>query len=164
VIRSLSTAAGILIQPVAMRPVALAVSALLLAGCFPTNPRARTIAKYSEGGLVIGGLVVEGLTYSITNCTMPGPGETTGTCSPKTPWLGDVGLALILGGIVGFVATITTEPEAKKPPTIDIKADRDKLPTPTLPGATAGGGDSSTTATAPTNPPNVPTVVVPTAH
>jgi hypothetical protein len=149
-----------------MRPVALALSALLLAGCFPTNSRARTISKYSEGGLVLGGLVVEGLTYSITNCTMPGPGESGGTCSPKTPWLGDVGLAMILGGIIGFVATITTEPEAKTAPTVDIKAERDKLPTPKLPGSAAGGGDSSTSATnaAATPSPTVAPVVAPAAH
>ncbi|HTR52632.1 MAG TPA: hypothetical protein VMJ10_18080 [Kofleriaceae bacterium] len=118
--------------------VVLAMS-LLLAGCFPHNKKARMYAQLAEGGSIAAGI---GMEYFVSgDCdTTPNPGMPTATssCHSHAQILGDVGVALILAGLLGFVATISTaEDEEDNKPRIEIKADApkpvDKLPAVVLP-------------------------------
>jgi hypothetical protein len=58
-------------------------------------------------------------------------------CKSHASTLGGIGLALILGGLGGFIATVSTTPDDKTP-TITIKAPETPAvpPTPTPPPAT----------------------------
>jgi len=99
-----------------MRAVALVVIASLVAGCFPHNKRARTISKYSEGGAIVAGIGLEYLTNSGADCDpMAQPGQSTSGCHSRATVYGDVGLSLILAGLLGFVATISTSPDEDEP-------------------------------------------------
>lgn len=90
--------------------VALVASVALLAGCFPNNPRARTYAKYGEGAALIAGIAISAVANTGADCdetSMPGP-NVDDDCRRNAKILGTVGLLLILGGLLGFVATIST--------------------------------------------------------
>jgi hypothetical protein len=103
-----------------MRAVAL-VAAASLFGCFSTSHRTRTIAKITEGGLIVAGIVMEAFTK--TDCSLPSmPGVADGGCHTRNAAIGNVGVAMILGGLLGFVVTVSTTPDEKTAPRIDIKA------------------------------------------
>ncbi len=102
-------------------------------GCFPHDPRARTTAKLVEGGSILAGIGMNFLVNSEADCdamAMPGVMD---NCKTKGAVLGDLGFALILAGVVGFIATVSTADDDKPtPPPIDIKA----TPEPTTPSTT----------------------------
>jgi hypothetical protein len=104
--------------------VALLLTASMSVGCFPTDPHKRTLAQFGEGGAVVGGIVLEALLSTGADCDVMGKiGQPPDpNCHQKSATLGGIGVALILGGLLGFVATISTAEEAKEPPKIDIKA------------------------------------------
>lgn len=116
------------------RVVALLASFSLL-GCFPHNARHRTYAKLGEGGAIVAGIVLEALVNSGADCDqMAGTATGSTSCHDKATLLGDVGVGLILGGLLGFVATISTEDEGRAPPpVVEIKADRATNPKLALP-------------------------------
>jgi hypothetical protein len=90
--------------------VALLCSVAVLTGCFPNNPQQRTYAKYAEGAALIAGIAVSAVANTGADCDqmdMPGP-NVDNDCRSNARWLGTVGLVLILGGLLGFVATIAT--------------------------------------------------------
>lgn len=143
--------------------VALVASVALLAGCFPNNPRARTFAKYAEGAALISGIAISAVANTGADCDeqiMPGP-NVDNDCRRNAKILGTVGLLLILGGLLGFVATISTaedqelkaeNAEAKKqaegetsgvklPPGVDPKGANQ---TPPADGAGAGSATPTT--------------------
>ena len=106
------------------RAVALLLSISLL-GCFPHNPRQRTYAQLAEGGAIVAGIIMEYFVQTGADCdAMKLPGVTDdSSCHVKNGALGDVGVALIVGGLLGFVGTISTaEDDKKASPMIDIKA------------------------------------------
>jgi hypothetical protein len=107
-----------------MRAVAILLSVSLL-GCFPHSARNRTIAKLSEGGALIAGIGLEAIASNGADCDqMVGPGFDKGTCHTHAAWIGDAGVALILAGLLGFTATVSTTPDEKPEPRIDIKAEQ----------------------------------------
>jgi len=100
-----------------MRAVAL-LTCLSLLGCFPKDPHARTIAKYFEGGSVLLGIGVLAIAGTSADCdannqaiAMPAT-----DCHNKASALSDLGLALLIGGLVGFIATVSTAEDDPPPP------------------------------------------------
>jgi hypothetical protein len=113
-----------------MRAVALIVSIGLL-GCFPHNEKYRTYAKYAEGGLILAGIGAEAIASRHTGATcdqMPGSIGYDASCHTDNTVYGGVGLAMILAGLTGFIATVSTAEEDTKPipPPIDVKAQPEK--------------------------------------
>ncbi|HEY4239683.1 MAG TPA: hypothetical protein VGM88_07705 [Kofleriaceae bacterium] len=146
-----------------MRSVALLLCGTLTMGaCFPENAKARTISKITEGAVIVGGIAMLAANKGGQDCDMmqvPGV-EPTG-CHHET--LGEVGFVLILAGLVGFIATISTTPDEKTPPEI-IKA-----PTPaaafkprplagvgTTPAASSSATAAGTTSGSPAPAPAAP--------
>ena len=108
-----------------MRAVALAVTLSLVSaqiGCFPDNPKQRTIAKLTEGGVLAAGIIMEALTNSTADCTVSTPGEPDSGCKSSASFYGDVGVVLILAGLVGFISTISTTPDDDNKPKQTIHA------------------------------------------
>ena len=115
---------------------AIAVSLALLTGCFPHNERYRTYAKLGEGASLLTGVVMEGIIESGADCDamqkVPGVNDSANqSCHTSASALSTVGLVLILGGILGFVATVSTSPDDNAPKPIVIKEDNGAAkPTP----------------------------------
>lgn len=89
--------------------VALTLSVSLL-GCFPHSPRKRTYAKIAEGAALVTGIAVSAIAETGADCDeriMPGP-NVEDSCHTKAKWLSNVGVTLILAGLLGFVVTIST--------------------------------------------------------
>lgn len=111
-----------------MRLVAL-LSCLMLLGCFPNNPKHRNYAKMVEGGMLVGGVVLLAVSETQADCDMKmGLGIPKMDCKSKAGLISGIGLALVIGGIVGFMATVATTEEPK---TIPITKSE---PKPTTPG------------------------------
>jgi hypothetical protein len=137
--------------------VALLLASSLFAGCFPHNTRDRTIAEIVEGGIAVSGVVVEGFVQSGADCSMQAaPGEPPLKCESNASVGGGIGVALILAGVVGFIATISSA-EDDKPATIEIKAKPEPAPAPTDPAA------APLTPLAPTPTPTAAPVPAPAA-
>ncbi|MEO6775486.1 MAG: hypothetical protein ABI467_21165 [Kofleriaceae bacterium] len=104
--------------------VALMLAATLVPGCFPHNSRNRTIAEIVEGGVAVSGVVVESFVQSGADCDMThAPGAPPVSCKQNASLSGGIGVALILAGVIGFIATISTsEDDNDTPKPIEIKA------------------------------------------
>jgi hypothetical protein len=94
-------------------------------GCFPHNARNRTISEIVEGGVAVSGVVLEGFVQSGADCDMShAPGAPPVSCKQSASAEGGMGVALILAGLVGFIATISTsEDDSDTPKPIEIKAE-----------------------------------------
>jgi hypothetical protein len=121
-----------------MRAVALTLCISLVA-CFPNNPRARTISKISEGGAVLAGIVLLAVSNSGADCEAKGqPGVPDSNCRSNEGAISDIGLGLILVGLAGFIATVSTTPDDKPPQPILIEAPKpDPKPEPPKPATAA---------------------------
>jgi hypothetical protein len=107
---------------------ALVVSISLM-GCFPHSARNRVIAEITEGALVAGGIAIEAGTSTQADCQA----QTGGMNCSSSGAAGGIGLGMMLLGLVGFIATISSSEDDKPaPPAIDIKA----TPAPVAPVAT----------------------------
>ena len=96
-----------------MRAVAVVLSLSLLA-CFPNNARHRTIAKITEGAFVVGGIALLATSNTQADCDDEMRlGGSVMTCKSNRGLISGLGLALIMVGMVGFFATVTTEPDDK---------------------------------------------------
>lgn len=138
-----------------MRAVALILSVGVL-GCFPHNEKYRTYAKYTEGGLILAGIGAEAIASRHTGAMCDQAPGTIGydmSCHQSSTIYGGVGLALILAGLIGFIATVSTAEEDAKPlpPPIDVKATEKpavKLPAgvnpPPPPAEPSGSADAPT--------------------
>jgi hypothetical protein len=116
--------------------VALAVSISLL-GCFPNNARHRTYAKYGEGAALIAGIAISAVANTGADCDTDAMASTD--CRTTAKWLSTAGVVLILGGLLGFVATVSTaEDDAESTPRI---LSREK----TGPGTGSGAGSAAPT-------------------
>lgn len=132
-------------------------------GCFPHNARNRTIAEIVEGGVAVSGVVVEALTQTGADCqTTSAPGEPKMMCQDNASLGSGVGVALILAGLVGFIATISSsedDTDAQKP--VIIKAAnpaQDPPAAPISPVPLSGTGSAGTPpASEPTPPAPAPT-------
>ncbi|MFT3697537.1 MAG: hypothetical protein QM831_30620 [Kofleriaceae bacterium] len=112
----------------------LLAGSLMSAGCFPHSARNRTIAEIVEGGVAVSGVVVEGLVQTGADCDMTAaPGEPQMMCKDNASLGGGIGVALILAGVIGFIATISVaeDDDEKKPPVIIKAADPMAQPAPT---------------------------------
>jgi len=95
----------------------------MLTGCFPNKPHARTIAKFTEGGIAIAGVGILAVSQSAADCRPLITGAHDPSCTSNANTIGTIGFGLILVGLVGFIATVSTTPDEKKtPPVQDIKA------------------------------------------
>jgi hypothetical protein len=93
--------------------VALILSFSML-GCFPNNPRHQKYAKYAEGASLVAGIAISAVANTGADCdSMAMAGQDISDCRTKAKWLGTVGMVLILGGLLGFIATVTTAEDAK---------------------------------------------------
>lgn len=112
---------------------------MTLAGCFPHDPHKQTIAKVSEGGALIAGIAISA--FANTNADCDAMNKSTGAnlddCKSKAQILSTIGVSLILAGLLGFVATISTaEDDAKPAPVITTDS-----------GSGSGSGAPATTPT-----------------
>jgi hypothetical protein len=107
-----------------MRSAVALMLASSLVGCSLHNTRDRTIAEVVEGGVALSGVVLEGFAQSGADCDMTAaPGEPQVQCKSNASITGGIGVALILAGVVGFIATISTSSDDDdKPKAIEIKA------------------------------------------
>jgi hypothetical protein len=114
--------------------VALLVSVSLL-GCFPHNARHRTYAQLGEGAAILAGIAISAFANTAADCDqMGGPGMDDSGCKSTAKWASTAGVTLILGGLLGFVATVSTA-EAKPAPTLPAAGSPGTAPTS---GASAG--------------------------
>jgi hypothetical protein len=124
-----------------MRAVALTLSITLL-GCFPHSARNRTFAKLGEGGAIVAGITLEAIINSGADCDQMGAVVMPNSaCHDKATVLGDVGVGLILAGLLGFVATVSTAEDDKETPpaSVEIKANTtDEKPAVKLPPGVKG--------------------------
>lgn len=89
-----------------MRLVALLASLQLL-GCFPHDAHRRTIAQLVEGGVLVSGIGMEYFANTKADCDEMMQTGNMGTCSGAGQAIGNVGVGLILAGLVGFIVTIS---------------------------------------------------------
>jgi hypothetical protein len=109
------------------------------AACFPHDGHRRRLAKWSEGGAIVAGIGMLSVTSSGADCSNgPATRAEHESCQHNATIVGDIGLALILGGLVGFgITQMTADPEAAPPPKpLAAEADPD-APKPTLPKRSA---------------------------
>jgi hypothetical protein len=108
-----------------------------------------------EGGLAVSGVVVESFVQSGADCDMThAPGAPPVTCKQNAALGGGIGVALILAGVVGFIATISTsEDDDDKPKPIEIKA----APTTAAPMTAPAPAPTAAPAPAPAAPAPTPT-------
>lgn len=107
-----------------MRIAAAVVAISVLAtGCFPHNARYRSYAKWAEGGALVSGVVISGLSQTGADCdSMGATAMPDASCHTTAKVLGTTGLFLIVGGLLGFVATVSTsEDEDDNKPKVIIE-------------------------------------------
>jgi hypothetical protein len=104
-----------------MRWLAVLLTLSLLSGCFPNSHKHRTIAKITEGALVAGGVVILAVSNTQADCSgmsmIPGVRE---DCESSAGTASALGLGMILVGLIGFVATVSTQPD--DPPSPNVPA------------------------------------------
>lgn len=83
----------------------------LSAGCFPNDPYASRIAKISEGGAVLLGIGFLALAKTQADCDADSNKDMD--CNSSGTTLQTVGLSLLIAGLVGFIATVSVEEDAK---------------------------------------------------
>jgi len=138
------------------RAVAFLLTSTMMLGCFPHDAHKRTLAQLAEGGAVVGGIALEAALGTGADCdamTMIGAPPDS-NCHTNKSVAGGVGVALILGGLLGFVATISTAEEDKEPPKVDIKAqDQAGKADLKLPPGVKGNTQATDTAAKPSETP-----------
>ena len=127
-----------------------------LLGCFPHNEKYRTYSKYAEGGFILAGIGAEVLANRHTGAAcdmMTGQIGYNADCHQTNEVYGGVGLAMILVGLTGFIATISTAEDDKtsEPGPVIIKAQQQPAkPDVKLPPGVTPPPASDTPAAAPT--------------
>ena len=120
-----------------IRPAVALLLTFSLLGCFPNNPRHRTYAKIGEGTAIIAGIAISALASTGADCDeMQVPGMSDEDCKSKAKILSTIGVTLIVAGLLGFVATVSTAEEADKPKAIEIKDTTATKPVETPPAET----------------------------
>jgi hypothetical protein len=125
-----------------MRAVIITLLLASLTGCFPHNAKHRKIAKWSEGGAIVGGIAMLAVSNTGADCTAgPAGRQAYDECRRDATLVGNIGLGLILAGLVGFGITQMTsgDGETAPPPKPLLSEDQTDLDAakPTLPGRAA---------------------------
>jgi hypothetical protein len=130
--------------------VALLVSMTLsTAACFPHNEQHRTYAKIGEGGALAAGILISALSNTGADCDeQRAPGTEITDCRSNAHVLGTVGVVLILAGLLGFVATVSTAEDEDK-----SSAKVQQVPTVVVPATPTPEPAVNTTNTQATEPP-----------
>lgn len=138
--------------------VALLVSVSML-GCFPHNEKHQTYAKLAEGGALVAGIAISAFSNTGADCEMMKMNGVDTNCSSNAKLLSGVGVALILGGLLGFVATVSTAENDAKPPVTVTPAQptaqkpaepkKDEPVAPAAPAAAEPAGSASPAPAAP---------------
>lgn len=142
-----------------MRAVALLLTlslSLPAAGCFPTNARHRTYAKIGEGLALATGVGILLATRSTGADCAPTPSKPYADCRSEASTVSAVGLGLILAGLIGFVATISTTPDDKPAPPPLPPAPPPPAPAPMPAAAPLPVPAPAAPAPAPAGPPPAP--------
>jgi hypothetical protein len=123
----------------------LAIS-MTLAGCFPHDPHKRTIAKITEGGALVAGIGISAFANTGADCDSmnSNPGQDPTNCRSHAQVYSTIGVALILAGLLGFVATVSTAEDE----------DKTSATTVTVPDDKAAGSGSAAPTTQTTNTTN----------
>ena len=104
-----------------MKPVVALLVTLSLTACFPNSAKHRTYAKLGEGAALASGIGMLYMVNSGADCDqMRGLDDDAG-CRGNAQVLGTVGLGLILAGLAGFIATVSTSPEDQPEPITQAK-------------------------------------------
>jgi len=112
------------------------------AACFPHNEQHRTYAKLGEGGALVAGIILSGIANTGADCDEKrAPGTELKDCHSNANILSTVGVTLILAGLLGFVATVSTAEDEDKTST--------KVLTPTPTPTPVPANTTNTQATAP---------------
>ena len=94
--------------------VALVLSLTVMSGaCFPNNPRHQTYAKIAEGGAILGGIGLLAVVNTGADCAPKVSGMPDTACEDKAALLGNIGLGLVLAGLIGFIVTVSTSGDDK---------------------------------------------------
>jgi hypothetical protein len=98
-----------------MKPLVALLLTVSLAACFPNSAKHRTYAKIGEGAAIATGIAMLYTVNSGADCDqMRTPGDDTNSdCRGTASILSSVGLGLILVGLGGFIATVSTAPDDK---------------------------------------------------
>ena len=102
-------------------------------------------AKIGEGAAFVGGIVLLAVTKVPSDCdgmtgTMPGVDSDHDSCREHARIAEGIGVTLILAGLAGFIATVSTSPDAQPAPTsitMQPVAAQPSTPTPTPTPATS---------------------------
>jgi len=133
--------------------VALVLSLTVMSGaCFPNNPRHQTYAKIAEGGAILGGIGLLAVVNTGADCAPKVSGMPDTACEDKAALLGNIGLGLVLAGLIGFIVTVSTSGD-------DKVATSTTTPTPTptpTPAPIAPPTEPVTPPTEPVTPPTEP--------
>lgn len=131
--------------------VALLISVAML-GCFPHNAKHRRYAKIAEGTSVLAGIAISAVTKTGADCDeriMPGP-NVDDSCRSTAKWMSTLGVSLILAGMLGFVATVSTAEAEEKQALQPIQAQPEDKPAVKLPPGVSAPAKAEGTAEAPT--------------
>jgi hypothetical protein len=135
------------------RAVVASLLCVSLLGCFPHSARNRRYAQLGEGAAIVAGIAISAFANTSADCDeMQMPGVDDSGCHSKAQWASTAGVVLIVGGLLGFVATVSTAEKPPEPKPIEIKAEPAKVETkPAAPASTATAAPTETTpATPPT--------------
>jgi hypothetical protein len=83
----------------------------LLSGCFQHNAKHRRYTKLGEGAAIATGILVLSVAPTGADCR-----HVDQSCNDRANIAGTAGLALILGGLLGFAITTMTTPDEAPPP------------------------------------------------
>ena len=125
-----------------MKPFVALLLCVSLAACFPNSSKHRTYAKIGEGAALAAGIAMLYTVNSGADCDqMRNIGDDSSSdCRGDSQILSTVGLGLIIAGLSGFIATISTSPDETEPPANTLT----KTP---IPAATDDAGAKTPTVT-----------------
>jgi hypothetical protein len=123
------------------------------AGCFPHNEKHRTYAKIGEGTALVAGIAISAFSNTGADCDQDrAPGVPNEDCRSTATVLSTIGVGLILAGLLGFVATVSTAEDEDKTST-KVK---EVTPDPAPPTTTTTTPPAQTPPAQPTDPTPAP--------
>ena len=142
------------------RAVALLLSVSLL-GCFPHSARKRTYAQLTEGGMILAGIAVGATSNTTADCDMMAmQGMVNQSCKDKAQTMSAIATVLVVGGLLGFVATISTAEDDSATKVISVEktgpGEGSAAPAPADGAGSGSAAPGATEGSAATPPPADP--------